>query len=151
MPNVSFVSDHKISDPEWIMDSSKDHKLRQSMDVVKRGNMVRRLPAAFRSRLYFRYQKKFGIPRQEFKIMMEESADETAQGAVKKRDGTVFDRRIATDDPAQLHAMVRTAIRQTVTWPATTQSLKGPLTAGWARSVRYLREKIQKWLAGRKK
>ncbi|AEO66364.1 6e5f8996-3947-44b9-bcf8-32e032bccdc8 [Thermothielavioides terrestris] len=147
LPNVDFVG-AGASMKDWIWDETKNLKLAQDMDPVKRGNMVRRLPKAFRSRLYFQYQKKLAIPQEEFDKMMEESEKEDAV-AFKRREGGGFERRIAQDDPAELRNYIRTVIKQTITWPATTQSLKGPLTSGFSRTVRYLREKIDKYRQGR--
>jgi translocator assembly and maintenance protein 41 len=147
LPNVAFT-DANPSAKDWIWDETKNLKLAQDMDPVKRGNMVRRLPKAFRSRLYFQYQKKLAIPAEEFDKMMEESEKEDAI-AFKRREGGGFERRIAQDDPVELRNYIRTVIKQTIGWPATTQSLKGPLTSGFQRTWRYLREKMDKYRQGR--
>ncbi|KAL2193673.1 mitochondrial matrix Mmp37-domain-containing protein [Corynascus similis CBS 632.67] len=147
LPNVDF-NDAGAGTKDWIWDESKNLKLAQDMDPVKRGNMVRRLPKAFRSRLYFQYQKKLAIPAEDFRKMMEESKDEDAI-AFKRREGGGFERRIAQDDPVELRNYIRTVIKQTISWPATTQSLKGPLTSGFQRTWRYLREKMDKYRQGK--
>ncbi|KAK4098326.1 mitochondrial matrix Mmp37 [Parathielavia hyrcaniae] len=147
LPNVAFA-DASPGAKDWIWDESKNLRLAQDMDPVKRGNMVRRLPKAFRSRLYFQYQKKLAMPAEQFDRMMEESDKEDAV-AFKRREGGGFERRIAQDDPAELRAYIRTVIKQTIGWPATTQSLKGPLTSGFRRTWRYLREKMGKYRQGR--
>ena len=106
------------------MNPEAGNKLQQDMDPVRRGNMVRRLPQTFRSRLYFQYQRRFGIPRGEFNELMKASTDEEG-GAVKKMQGGEFERRIATDDAQKLNETVRVVIKQTVNWPSTVQSIKG--------------------------
>ncbi|KAL2177672.1 mitochondrial matrix Mmp37-domain-containing protein [Thermothelomyces heterothallicus CBS 202.75] len=148
LPNVAF-NDPGVSAKDWIWDETKNLRLAQDMDPVKRGNMVRRLPKAFRSRLYFQYQKKLAIPSEEFRKMMDESKHEDSV-AFKRREGGGFERRIAQDDPVELRNYIRTVIKQTIGWPATTQSLKGPLTSGFRRTWRYLREKIDKYRQGRR-
>ncbi|KAK3318999.1 mitochondrial matrix Mmp37-domain-containing protein [Apodospora peruviana] len=146
LPNVEYT-DPGTKEEDWVWDD-KSLKLAQDMDPVKRGNMVRRLPKAFRSKLYFQYQKKFAIPQQDFDKMMEESKNEDAI-AFKRREGGGFERRIAQDSPEELRQYIRTVIKQTIGWPATTQSLKGPLTSGFRRTIRYLMEKFGKYRQGR--
>jgi translocator assembly and maintenance protein 41 len=146
LPNVQF-NDPACSSRDWIWDNT-NLKLVQDMDPVKRGNMVRRLPRAFRSRLYFQYQKKFAIPQAEFDKMMDESKNEDSV-AFKRREGGGFEQRIAQDDPAELRDYIRTVIKRTISWPATTQSLKGPLTSGFRKTVRYMMEKVDKYRQGR--
>lgn len=148
LPNVAFTNHVRLDDEDWVLDPQADSKLQQDMDPVKRGNMVRRLPQHFRSRLYFQYQKKFAMPREEFSRMMEASSDDG--GSIKRRQGGEFEKRIARDDPAQLQEIVRRVIKQTVNWPSTTQSIKGVLMGGWSRTMRYLGEKVGKWKSGRK-
>lgn len=147
LPNLQY-NDPGCNERDWIW-SDKSLKLDQDMDPIKRGNMVRRLPKAFRSRLYFQYQKKFAIPQLEFDTMMEESKNEDTV-SFKRREGGGFEQRIAQDSPEELRQYIRTVIRQTIGWPATTQSLKGPLTSGISRSWRYLKEKIGKYRQGKK-
>ncbi|KAK0702080.1 mitochondrial matrix Mmp37-domain-containing protein [Lasiosphaeria miniovina] len=146
LPNVEF-NDPAASDKDWIRGEAS-LKLVQDMDPVKRGNMVRRLPKSFRSRLYFQYQKKFAIPQVDFDKMMSESKNEDAI-SFKRREGGGFEQRIAQDDTAELRRYIRTVIKQTIGWPATTQSLKGPLTSGFRRTWRYMSEKIGKYWEGR--
>ncbi|KAI1134388.1 mitochondrial matrix Mmp37 [Hypoxylon sp. FL0543] len=143
LPNVIY-DDPATSKPDWITNTDSVLKIQQDMDPVKRGNMVRRLPKAFRSKLYFEYQKKFQIPQLEFDKMMEENKDEDAI-SFKRQQGGGFEQRIAQDDPEALRNTVRDVIRKTINWPSTTQSLKGILTSGFRRSLRYLGEKIAKY------
>ncbi len=145
LPNVEF-DDAACKETGWIFGDAS-LRLVQDMDPVKRGNMVRRLPQAFRSRLYFEYQKQFAIPQVDFNKMMEESKDEDSV-AFKRREGGGFERRIVQDDPKELQRHIRAVIKQTIGWPSTVQSLKGLLTSGIRRSWRYTREKMDKYRAG---
>ncbi|KAF1817583.1 mitochondrial import protein-like protein mmp37 [Eremomyces bilateralis CBS 781.70] len=140
LPNVS-LNDPRCYQQGWEQDSESDCMLEQDMDPVKRGNMVRRLPRAFREKLYFLYQGKFAIPGNQFNEMLEQAQDEDKEG-FRRREGTEFDRRIAGEP--DLREMVRKAIQQTVEWPSTSQSVKGFITAGVGRGWRYLQEKRQK-------
>lgn len=142
LPNVAFTAgaDPKLEDVNL--------NLEQDMDPIKRGNMVRRLPKAFRQKLYFQYQRKFAIPQREFDNMMEANADEDGIHT-HKREGGDFERRIATDDTDELRRFVRDVIKATVSWPSTTQPLKGFLTAGPMTTARYLSEKISKYREGK--
>jgi mitochondrial translocator assembly and maintenance protein 41 len=149
LPNVTW-NDPAAKSDIWLTNPETNLKITQDMDPVKRGNMVRRLPKAFRGRLYFQYQKKFGIPRDEFKKMMQESSEEDS-GSFKRRQGGGFEQRVATDNSEDLRRMVRQVIKQTINWPSTTQSIKGVFTAGINRSIRYLREKWEKYQGGKKK
>lgn len=146
LPNIRY-SDPKIKgtgeNVYWEnFPQEYDLKMSQNMDIAFRANMIRRLPKAFREKVYFLYQKKFQIPGRDFKKLLEESKDEDAKGGVRKPVGGLFDRRIAGED--DIRDKVKTAVRQTVKWPSLSQSLKGPLTAGLAKSMRYAREKRQK-------
>lgn len=147
LPNVTY-DDPRVKSTDWIHDASVDVRLVQDMDPVKRGNMVRRLPSAFREKIYNLYQRKFKIPGRDFQAVLNESRDEDESG-FKKRQGGEFDRRIAKED--DIRAMVGKAIHQTVKWASTTQSLKGPLTAGPARTWRYIQEKREKSWQGKEK
>ncbi|PHH79018.1 hypothetical protein CDD82_2711 [Ophiocordyceps australis] len=146
LPNVAFTRPAPVDDADWVLDPEANYRICQDTDPVKRGNMVRRLPKHFRQRLYFRYQKKLAIPREEFTVMMDSAQDDEG----KRRLGGEFERRIATDGAEALQAMVRRVIRQTVNWPSTTQSAKGLITAGYRRTIRYMGEKFDKWKRGRR-
>lgn len=149
LPNVDFTDNCRLDDESWVLNEEANSKLQQDMDPAKRGNMVRRLPQTFRSRLYFQYQKKLGLPREEYTKMLRATTDDDDTSGAKRWLGGEFERRIATDDPAQLTEIVRRVIKQTVNWPSTTQSLKGLLTGGWGRTIRYLSEKFTKYQKGR--
>jgi len=153
LPNVAFDDgDAARRARGWLADPDADLRLRQDMDPVKRGNMVRRLPKAFRARLYFQYQRKFAIPRGEFDAMMERGRDEDGEGAgFRRQTGGGFERRIAQDEPDALRGFVRHVIQQTIKWPSTTQSLKGLVTVGFSKSARYVGEKWGKWRASKRK
>jgi len=154
LSNIEF-DDPRCTEPHWEWDEGANLKLQQDMDPIKRGNMVRRLPKAFRSRLYFQYQKKFAIPQLEFDEMMAADASSStkkqAAGGAGGARGGGFETRIAQDDPAELRKNVRRVIKQTIGWPSTTQSLKGLLTGGVRKSFGYVWEKIEKYRAGQKK
>jgi translocator assembly and maintenance protein 41 len=140
LPNVTFT-DAKCRSPDWLTDPTANCTIEQDMSSQKRGNMVRRLPSAFRGKLYFLYQRKFGIPGREFQHMLEQSKDEDDM-SFKRREGGEFDRRIAGE--ADLKEMVSKAIYQTVWWPSISQTVKSALTAGVGRSWRYWGEKRSK-------
>ncbi|GAO15647.1 hypothetical protein UVI_02019330 [Ustilaginoidea virens] len=148
LPNVDFATPCRLDDQDWVLDPKADSLLQQDMDPVKRANMVRRLPQKFRSRLYFQYQKKLSISRAQFNEMMQASADDEGT-SIKRRLGGELEQRIVADDPRQLREIVRLVIKRTVNWPSTTQSLKGVIMGGWARTMRYLGEKFSKWNKGR--
>ena len=149
LPNVSFI-DPKCTSPDWIDDPEANANLAQDMDLKKRGNMVRRLPKSFRSKLYFQYQTKFQISQAVFNKMLDETDDEDP-GRVKKQQGGAFEQRIAGDEQQSLSKEVGAALQRTVKWPSYSQSLKGPVTAGFAKSWRYLREKWKKHSDGKRK
>ena len=148
LPNISF-NDAKCNNPSWYDDPSINANLAQDMDPVKRGNMVRRLPKSFREKVYFEYQRKWSIPRGEFDEMLSRTNDEDPE-RIRRREGGPFDRRIAMDDEGGgLKEEVRQVIEKTIRWPAFTQSVKSVITAGFARSWRYAREKREKNRAGK--
>ena len=149
LPNVSF-EDARCSSPTWMDDPNTNATLRQDMDPQKRGNMVRRLPKNFREKLYFRYQSKFQIPQLEFNKMMESSNDEDSS-TVDRRQGGVFEKRIATDDPAALNKEVSEVLTNIIKWPSYSQSIKSGVTAGLGKTSRYLSEKWEKNREGRRK
>ncbi|KIX03406.1 uncharacterized protein Z518_06958 [Rhinocladiella mackenziei CBS 650.93] len=143
LPNISF-NDSVCSRHNWLDDATVNAKLAQNMDPVTRGHMVRRLPNAFRQKLYFEYQSKFKIPRGEFMKMLEKTKDEDPE-RIRKREGGPFEQRIARDtEGGGLREEVRQVIESTIRWPSFIQSLKGPITAGISRSWRYAMEKRQK-------
>lgn len=140
MPNLQF-NDPRCSGRDWFEDPDANARLVQDMDPIKRGNMVRRLPQSFRDRLYFQYQSRFGIPRAEFDQMMQDSADEDPE-RFHRREGGKFEQRIATGE--HLPQEVTTAIKKTIYWPTTSQTIKSIFTAGTGRSLKYLQEKRAK-------
>lgn len=143
IPNLDFASGKA---GKWD-ESPLDTKLVQDMSPIKRGNMVRRLPPAFRDKLYFQYQSRYKIPRGEFQKMVGTTED---QERAAKRFGGEFEQRIAMDDRDRLAKEVGKAIRKTIKWPSTSQSVKGVMTAGVGRSSKYLGEKVGKWKEARK-
>lgn len=141
LPNVVFANPRSI-EGSGMDDPNINGKLVQDMDPVKRGNMVSRLPHAFRQKLYFQYQARYQIPRGDFQKMMEESSNKDPE-SFRRRTGGPFERRIAAD--TGLGQEIQKSITDTIRWPSTVQSAKGPLTAGFGKSWRYMREKQQKY------
>jgi translocator assembly and maintenance protein 41 len=140
LPNVSY-NDARCQNKDWMLDTGCDCEMVQDMEPKKRGNMVRRLPVSFRNKIYMEYRKKWQIPGGEYNRMMEESKDEDEAG-FKRREGGAFDRRIAGED--DLKESVVKSIKQTVSWPSWSQSIKGFVTAGVSRSLKYMGEKRSK-------
>jgi len=141
-------SGHTGSNPQLsddILGGPTGLTLRQDLDPRPRGNMVRRLPSAFRSKLYYQYKKQFGLPGSAFTDVLEQARDEDPEG-FKRREGGEFERRVAMQE--DLPEVVAKCVRATVLWPAVTQSLKGPLTAGMGKGWRYWREKREKGRKG---
>ncbi|ETN38014.1 uncharacterized protein HMPREF1541_07637 [Cyphellophora europaea CBS 101466] len=143
LPNITF-NDSATADRDWMDDPSVNARLAQNMDPETRGHMVRRLPSAFREKLYFEYQSKFEITRRDFKKLMAETKEDDPD-RIRKREGGPFEQRIAKDvEGGGLREEVQQVITKTIQWPATTQSLKGIVTSGVGRSLRYMREKREK-------
>lgn len=140
LPNVTF-NDPRCSQSDWIDDPNAILAMEQDMDPVKRGNMVRRLPEAFRQKVYFQYQSRYQIPRVEFDKMMEEQNEKNAE-VVRRPQGGPFERRIASD--AHLQEEISKSIMKTIRWPSTVQTIKGIFTAGLRKSWNYLIEKREK-------
>ncbi|KXL48775.1 MAG: hypothetical protein FE78DRAFT_28830 [Acidomyces sp. 'richmondensis'] len=163
LPNVAFDDPRTPREPAWEKEDAIRHTgsnpnlsndilggpsgltLRQDLDPRPRGNMVRRLPASFRSKLYYQYKKKFGLPGSAFTDVLEQARDEDPEG-FKRREGGEFERRVAMQE--DLPEVVARCVRATVVWPAVAQTLKGPLTAGVCKGWRYWREKREKGKRG---
>ncbi|KAK6515701.1 Mitochondrial translocator assembly and maintenance protein 41 [Arthrobotrys megalospora] len=139
LPNLVFKNDPKSNVP-------KDTILVQDMDVVRRGNMVRRLPKTFRKRLYFQYQRKWQIPQLEYEKLVGTSEE---QEMMEGRQGGEFEQRIAAD-MENIRKEVKTVIKGTINWPSTSQSFKGFFTTGFVKTWKYLGEKIKKWRTAKK-
>ena len=139
LPNLHF-NDSLTSNSGWLADEDANAKLVQDLDPTKRGNMVRRLPKSFRSRLYRLYRDEFKLPPSEFSALVGGIKDD--EDAFSRRFGSDFDRRIATNE--DIVESVKKVVKRTVTRPTVTQSLKGILTVGPIRSFRYVMEKRAK-------
>ena len=113
--------------------------LQQDMDPVKRGNMVQRLPNAFRRKLYYQYKKKFGIPSSAIDSVLKAAADEDPHDGLKLREGGDFEPRIAVQE--DLPTVIGKCVRATVAWPSTVEVVKGVFTSGVGRSWRYYKDK----------
>ena len=148
LPNVSF-KDPRCSQPEWAEDLTTNASLAQDMDPTKRGNMVRRLPKAFRKKLYFRYQSKFEIPGADFNKMLEESSDEDPT-RVNRRQAGPFEKRVAGESQSEVKKEVSAVIKKTIGWPSASQTMKGLVTGGVRRTWKYLMEKYQKYREGQR-
>lgn len=139
LPNVEF-NDPNAHHPDWMDSPDANCNLQQDLNPTRRGNMVRRLPKAFRKKLYNNYRRKFNMPEKEFRSLLARTGEN--DDTFSNRVGTEFDRKIAGDrDIAQ---NVRSVIQQTVMWPTVKQSFKGILTAGPTKSWKYLGEKRNK-------
>lgn len=141
LPNVVF-NDPRCTKADWLDDREANVRLTQDMDPVKRGNMVSRLPPSFREKLYFQYQSRYQIPRADYEKMMEDNTNKEPE-SFRRRQGGPFERRIAAD--SNLGREVQQSIMETIRWPSTVQSAKGPFTSGVSKSWRYMREKQQKY------
>ncbi|KAK9446760.1 mitochondrial matrix Mmp37-domain-containing protein [Limtongia smithiae] len=116
--------------------------LAQDMDPQRRGNVVARLPAAFRQKLYARYTTILGV---DPTTLPAAASTENARAA----QGTQFDQMIASH--SSLPEEVSRVIKHTVKWPSAVQGVKGLATAGPLKSVQYLGEKYSKWRTGKAK
>ena len=139
LPNLTF-NDPLTSYSGWMGDANANAGLVQDLDPTKRGNMVRRLPQSFRNKLYNNYRGVFKLPASEFNHLV--AGIKNDEDAFSRRSGSEFDRRIGTDKG--IATAIKKVVMDTVTWPTVTQSLKGILSIGPARSWRYLREKRAK-------
>ena len=157
LPNVSFTDSRTPREVAWEKEDAIRHtgsnvelddsvlggatglRLTQDLDPKKRGNMVRRLPSAFRKKLYYQYQKQFGIPGSAFDSIVEASEDEGKGGEMRRREGGDFERRIA--EQGDLSEVMAKCVQGTVAWPATSQTVKSFFTAGVGRAWRYYRDK----------
>lgn len=160
LPNISFTDSRTPHSEGWEKEDAIRHTgtltrmeddvlggeegltLHQDLDPIMRGNMVRRLPRAFREKLYYAYKKKFGIPGSAFGDILEDMRDEDPTGSFKRREGGEFERRIAME--ADLGGVMGDCVRGTVSWPSTMQTVKGVFTSGIVRSVKYVAEKRSK-------
>ena len=157
LPNVAFTDPRTPREVAWEKEDAIRHtgsnveldasvlggpaglSLSQDLDPVMRGNMVRRLPSAFRRKVYYQYKKQFGIPGSAFDNILESSADEDPQGHFQRREGGAFERRVSAQ--ADLGEVMAKCVQGTVAWPATGQTFKGVFTAGVGRAWRYYWDK----------
>jgi len=174
LPSVSFDDPHVPKDVDWQMEevmarTSLDGKLsdisghslsgfriQQDMTPQRRANMIRRLPPAFRRKIYLAYRTKLSPSPSEFDTVMQQCKDEelsfdhdhVGSGKVEaahfgKRTGGAFEREIAVDK--NIKRVLEDCVRKTISWPSTSQSIKGVFTAGIGKSWRYWSEKRQKF------
>ncbi|KAA8909277.1 hypothetical protein TRICI_004589 [Trichomonascus ciferrii] len=137
LPNLELTANDKLSDVV----------LTQDMDPVKRGNMVVRLPASFKTKLYSRYATKYNLNPNDphLKEALEKNTESIRPDPSIKMVCSDFDKSIASD--STLSTEVSNCIRSTVAWPSSAQTLKGILTAGIFRSIKYSSEKLKKYFA----
>ncbi|RPA92443.1 Mmp37-domain-containing protein [Choiromyces venosus 120613-1] len=143
-PIVAQLPNLHIRGP-WAAHAEEEVWMQQDMSPQRRANIIRRLPPSFRQKLYFQYQRKFAIPALEFEEMMVGKTPDEER--LVRKEGGEFERRIAMDVQG-VGQVVRGVVKATVAWPSIVQTLKGPLTAGAGRSLRYLRDKVGKWVDG---
>lgn len=113
------------------------------LDVLKKSQIINELPLQFRRKLYLRYREVY--PQQFLE-------DRSAQAVVKGSDKSLnqftssqpFVQAIAKDKHL-ITKLVQT-IQHTVGYPAFTQTVKGLITAGLVKSVKYAWEKKMKSL-----
>lgn len=139
LPNLDLVS----SDVGRLEPNSEVTvaQMAQDMDPVRRGNMVMRLPPAFRSKLYAKYGH-----RQQASVAV------PADGSSSSSSSTTcsaLERDIACDKA--LASQVSKCIRKTVSGPSLSQTIKGILSAGILKSIRYSAEKLAKYRVGKEK
>ncbi|KAF2403911.1 mitochondrial matrix Mmp37 [Trichodelitschia bisporula] len=155
LPNLTWTGEGLWPPPDDVLAQeavaggaadAPDVRLAQDLDPNRRANMVRRLPRCLRERVYAAYQAKWRMGRAEYEALLAETRDEDPAGFRRREAGEV-DRRVAAE--ADLPDVVRRAVYQTVMWPATVQSVKSFFTAGWGRSMRYMREKREKGRQGK--
>jgi translocator assembly and maintenance protein 41 len=129
LPNVQYLSTHDIG-----QDMAP---LLQDLDSQTRGNMVRRMPKMFKTKLYNGYRRILGEAHVATLL-----ADAKEPIDSSSSFGSPFDAAIASSP--LLPAQVTKTISATVAWPSTIQSVKGILTAGPLKSWNYVAEKLQK-------
>lgn len=161
LPNIDFTDSRTPHQMGWEKDDAIRHtgsnveldedvlggkdglELTQSMDPFMRGNMVRRLPKAFRKKVYYQYKKKFQIPGSAFEEIVEhaETVGSTSE-PLNRREGGEFEQRVAAQD--DLGQVIAKCVQSTVAWPATSQTIKSFFTAGVGRAWRYYSDKRKK-------
>ena len=157
LPNLAFTDPRTPKEVAWEKEDAIRHtgsnvelddsvlgghtglSLTQDLDPVMRGNMVRRLPPAFRKKLYYQYKKKFQIPGSAFDDILESSADEDPSGHFKRREGGAFEQKVSEQD--DIKDVMAKCVQGTVAWPATSQTVKSFFTAGVGRAWRYYSDK----------
>ena len=139
LPNLHF-NDPQTSKAAWMADADINARLQQDLDPTKRGNMVRRLPKAFRNKLYNHYRDAFKLPAGEFNKLVAGIKDD--EDAFSRRFGSDFDKKIGVDE--NIVPSIKKIVQKTTMWPTVTQSFKGILTAGPVRSWKYISEKRAK-------
>lgn len=143
LPNLSLIS----SDAGRLSKEKSEisvAQLAQDMDPKRRGNMVMRLPPAFRSKLYLKYKANSSAKEAAAEVHPPASLNISSSSSCSE-----FEQKIASDK--HLVSQVSKCIRHTVSGPSLSQSIKGILTAGIFKSIKYSAEKLAKYRLGKKK
>ncbi|KAB8349508.1 hypothetical protein FH972_023534 [Carpinus fangiana] len=138
LPNVVY-NDPKAATRDWMSSPDANCQMQQDMDPTKRGNMVRRLPPTFQSRLYNSYRRLFTGSQEDWTSLMSRA---NSEDPFSVRLASDFDKAIATQE--RLDKQVAVVVRRTIAWPTATQSMKSMLTAGFRKGWHYLMEKRKK-------
>ena len=137
-----------LRNPSDLVGGPDGFRMEQDMSPQRRGNMVRRLPKLFRQKLYYQYRKQFSMPGSAFDKIIDEANDEDS-AAFSKREAGDFERRVGTDK--DITRTVESCVRNTISWPSSSQSVKGLFTAGLSRGWRYWSEKRKRYGESAKK
>ncbi|KAG8709488.1 Mitochondrial translocator assembly and maintenance protein 41, partial [Ceratobasidium sp. 394] len=105
----------------------------QDTSPQARAQLLRKLPSNLRTRIDTRYQ----------------SLESSASGGASSpsRDENVFWQRVGA--ASDLTEAMKSEMEAIVKGPATAQSLKGLVSAGFVKSLRYGTEKVGKWWAAK--
>lgn len=120
LPNLELIS---TTVTEKFGDNIEVALMRQDMDLTKRGNMLVRLPPAFKNKIYAVCHQ---LPHEE-------------------QFCNDIDKQMVSNNNFQ--QKVTSAVKHTVAWPSTVQSIKGIFTAGLLKSISYAGEKLKKYYA----
>ncbi|CAG8560203.1 5236_t:CDS:2, partial [Paraglomus brasilianum] len=103
------------------------HKLQQDDSIRARSQLIQNLPRALRAKL-----------KEEHRMAL------VKKGQALPSDNSELYRSIAA--APEYRQYIVTALKETVRRPAITQSVKGILTAGLSKSIRYTSRKLGKWI-----
>ncbi|KAJ3307086.1 Mitochondrial translocator assembly and maintenance protein 41 [Kappamyces sp. JEL0829] len=112
-----------------------DGTLEQDLSIKLRGSLMLALPGGLRERIKSHYL--WALSKEGRKTISESDREEPTFSQAMGQYGSI-------------DAIARKSIRDIVAFPALTQSLKGILTAGVIKSVKYAGEKVGKQLGAKK-